>query len=159
MLSGEEKGLFTYSAGGSLFDVKNRYSDGKWYDDWTNIRYTGALSAGVRLLHRHHVSVSARVNGGRPYCPEIIVADCIGRKSSVFEPRQQYYSRRFDRLFATHARYGCELAIRRCTMELFVEVINVFNSQPVLEYRFNGIAFQEIRPCGILPIIGGKITW
>ena len=159
MLSGEEKGLFTYSAGGSLFDVKNRYSDGKWYDDWTNIRYTGALSAGVRLLHRHHVSVSARVNGGRPYCPEIIVADCIGRKSSVFEPRQQYYSRRFDRLFATHARYGCELAIRRCTMELFVEVINVFNSQPVLEYRFNGVAFQEIKPFGIMPIIGGKITW
>lgn len=159
MISGEYNGFFTYSAGGSLFDVKNRYRNGRWYDDWTNVRYTGALSLGCNLFKRHRMSVSARVHGGRPYCSEIIVADCIGRRSSVFEPGQQYYARRFDRLLATHVRYGYHRLIGPLDTEWFVEVINAFNNQPVLEYRFTGKEFQEIKPFGTMPIIGVTFTW
>jgi hypothetical protein len=159
MLGGGGDGILTWSAGGSLFDVRNRYSNGKWYDDWTNVRYTGSFSLGVRLFDHHQLSASARMNGGRPYCSEVIVADCIGRKSPVFEVGEGYYTKRFDRLFATHMRYSFEYRIRRLTTEWFVEVINLFNSQPVLEYRFNGATMQEVKPFGLVPIFGGKITW
>jgi hypothetical protein len=159
LLAGPLTDRFTCSLGGSVFDVKNRYRDGIWYDDWTNVGYTVTVSAGVRLFAGHHISLTAQGNGGRPYCPEIIVADCIGRKSTVYEPGGHYYSRRFDRLFSTHFRYGIEHRFSRCSGEWFIEIINLFNSRPVLEYRFNGEFFREIKPFGILPIAGGKISW
>jgi hypothetical protein len=148
----------TYSAGGSLFDVKNRWADGTWYDDWTNVRYTGSLSIGARLLRRHSFSFTLQGHGGRPYCPEMVVEDCIGRKSSLYEPGN-YYARRLDRYISTHVRYGFEASLRRLAIETFVEAINLLNRQPVLEYRFNGESYLAIRPFGIVPIVGVKIAW
>ncbi|MBN1307481.1 MAG: TonB-dependent receptor [Chitinispirillaceae bacterium] len=158
-LNSPKRNGINYSIGGSIFDVKNRYSDGKWYDDWTNVRYTASFSLGIRLFYSHFLSIGAQGHGGRPFCPEVIVEDCIGRKSSIYEPGSRYYSQRLDRLFSTHLRYGFEKTFRRLSAELFVEVLNLFNNQPILEYRFNGEGFEEIKPFGILPIIGGKIVW
>ncbi|MBN1577978.1 MAG: Plug domain-containing protein [Chitinispirillaceae bacterium] len=158
-LNSPKRDGINYSIGGSIFDVKNRYSDGKWYDDWTNVRYTASFSLGIRLFHNHLISIGAQGHGGRPFCPESILVDCIGRKASMYEPGQQFYSQRLDRLFYTHLRYGFEKTFNRLSAELFVEILNLFNSQPTLEYRFNGEGFEQVKPFGILPIIGGTIEW
>jgi hypothetical protein len=149
----------TYALAGSVFDVKNRYSDGNWYDDWTNVRYTVSFSFGVRLFHHHHFSVGAQGHGGRPYCPEFVVEDCIGRKSPMYEPGRDYYSQLLDRLFSANLRYGFEKSFHRVSTELFVEILNLLNSQPILEYRFNGETFEEVKPFGIVPIVGVTIVW
>ena len=48
---------------------------------------------------------------------------------------------------------------RSLSMETFVEILNLFNSRPTLEYRFNGQTFQEVKPFGTVPIIGVKVAW
>ena len=158
-LTSPKRDGITYAVGGSLFDVKNRYSDGNWYDDWTNVRYTVSFSFGIRLFRLHHFSVGGQGHGGRPYCPEFVVEDCIGRKSPMYESGGDYYSKQLDRFFSTNVRYGFEKSFHRVSTELFVEILNLLNSQPILEYRFNGETFGEVRPFGIVPIVGMNIVW
>jgi hypothetical protein len=77
----------------------------------------------------------------------------------MYEPGRQYYSQKLDPLFYTHLRYGFEKTFHRLSVKLFIEILNLFNNQPTLEYRFDGINLQEVKPFGILPIIGGAIEW
>jgi hypothetical protein len=158
-LNSPKRDGISYTLGGSLFDVKNRYRDGLWYDDWTNVRYTASAALGVRLFTNHNFSVGVQGHGGRPYCPEVIVEDCIGRKSAEYEPGSRYFSQRLAPLFSTHVRYGFGKTFKRVSAELYVEILNLLNSQPTLEYRFDGVNFQEVKPFGILPIIGGTVRW
>jgi hypothetical protein len=150
---------FTWSIGASLFDVKNRYNNGVWYDDWTNVRFTGSLSLGMKLFSGHQLSFGLLGNGGRPYCPEIIVQDCIGRKSCVYDPEQDYYSCRHERYITVHVRYAFQQKISRFTTEFSVEVLNFLNNQPTLEYRFNGNDFYNVKPFGIVPVLGVQVEW
>jgi hypothetical protein len=148
-----------YSIAGSVMQVKNRYRDGNWYDDWTNVGYAVSCSFGMRFLDNHTISLSAAGNGGRPYCKEVIVEDCIGRKTAEYASDQNYYSDRIERLFSANLRYGFRRQFGRATTELFIEVLNMFNCQPTLEYQFNGEVLRPIKPFGIVPIIGGEIKW
>ncbi len=158
-LSGRHFGLLEYTAGGSLFDVQNRYRNGEWYDDWTNVRYTLSLTAGVRLFSHHLLSIGMQRNGGRPFCRELVVGDCLGRKSAVYDTARSYYSERLDPLTTAHLRYGFEKTFGRVGTELFLEVLNVFDSRPTLEYRFNGEGFDRVQPFGAVPIVGCRVSW
>jgi hypothetical protein len=148
---------FFYSVGGSLFDVKNRYADGGWYNDWTDVGYTFSLSIGAKFLRGHTISASLNGAGGRPYCPEKILADCINRKSSVLDTVISYYLNRLDRLTTANVRYGFNKRIRGLSIETFIELLNVLDYRPTLEYRFNGVQYLPIRPFGFTPIVGCKV--
>jgi hypothetical protein len=154
-----QRGWFSYSLGASLFDVKNQFGNAAWYNDWTNVGYTFNAAATATLLHDHTVSLSVSGSGGRPYCPEVVRTDCVGRKSALVDTTQAYYSRRLDRLLTTNARYGFSRKILGTQAELFIEIINLFNYKPVLEYVFNGTGFQAITPFGITPILGCSVSF
>jgi hypothetical protein len=156
-LGNQRDSAFFYSLGSSLFDVKNRYADGLWHDDWTDVRYTVSLSLGARFLDDHMLSLSLQGAGGRPYCPETIVADCIARKSAVYESAASYFTERLDNLVAVNARYAFSKRIRGLAIESFIEILNLLNYRPALEYRFNGERFIAIKPFGLTPILGCTI--
>jgi hypothetical protein len=145
---------YFYSLAFSLFDVKNRFDDQRWYSDWTNVGYTFSLSAGATVMRHHGFSLSVQGSGGRPYCPEIIQRDCIGRNSAVIDNSGPYYTRRLQRIITTNARYSFTKRISHVELESNVEIINLLNYKPVLEYKFNGTGFQPVTPFGITPIIG-----
>jgi hypothetical protein len=148
---------FFYSAGLSYFTVQNSFGDGHWFDDWTNIRYTFDLSIGASFFNSHCLSFSTQCGGGRPYFPEEIQVDCEGRKSVTYDQQNLYGFKRLENLFNASARYAFSKKIHTVELELFIEVLNIFNYQPVLDYQFDGDGFHEIKPFGITPIIGCKL--
>jgi hypothetical protein len=143
-----------YSISGSFFDVKNRFRDIQWYNDWTNVSYTFTASAGMRLLADHSIALSFHASGGRPFCAQEIQLDCIGRRTSVIETTHPFFEERLEQLFATNLRYGYTRSLSRIELEGFIEIINLLNYRPILEYKFNGDSYQNVRPFGITPIIG-----
>jgi hypothetical protein len=143
-----------YSVSGSLFDVKNRYGDGAWYDDWTNVRYTYSVNLGSFFKKSHMVSVSLRGSGGRPFCDQYIMTDCQGRNVAVVDSATALFSQRLGALFVANARYVYSTKIGRMGLDAFIEVLNIFNYKPTLEYKFNGERFVEVKPFGITPIVG-----
>lgn len=153
------RGWLSCSLGASLFDVKNQFDDAAWYDDWTDVGYTFSAAATASILRNHTVSLSVSGSGGRPYCPELVRVDCVGRRSTSIDTSAGYYSRRLDRLLTTNFRYGFTKRIFGAEAELFIEIINLFNYKPVLEYKFNGTGFQEVTPFGITPIFGISVRF
>jgi len=49
--------------------------------------------------------------------------------------------------------------VGRFTVESFLEILNVLNYQPTLEYQFNGVNFTEIKPFGYTPVAGCTVRW
>jgi hypothetical protein len=82
-LCNARRSWLSYSGAVSLFDVKNRFGNARWYNDWTNVGYTFSLSGGATVLNDHTFSVLLQGSGGRPFCPELVQSDCIGRKSAA----------------------------------------------------------------------------
>jgi hypothetical protein len=152
--SNARQSWYFYSLGCSVFDVKDMFSDEHWYSDWTNVGYTYSLSVGATVLRRHSFSFSVQGSGGRPYCQEILQSDCIGRLSAVLDKNSPYYSQRLQRIITTNARYCFTMRIAQMELESNVEIINLLNYKPVLEYKFNGTGFQQVTPFGITPIVG-----
>ena len=143
-----------YEASGSLFDVKNQYEHDAWREDWTDVRYTYSLSAGIRPLENHLVSASVRGCGGRPLCAQTIAVDCMGRKSAVLDTSEPLFSRRLDPMLSVNMKYSFTATFGRTAVESYVEILNLCNYKPTLEYKFNGDRFIEVKPFGITPIIG-----
>ena len=145
---------FFYCLSGSLFDVQNRYDDGSWHNDWANVRSTFNFSGGGRLFSHHVLSASLRGSGGRPLCAQTIAIDCMGRKSAQLDTTASFFSRRLDDMISANVRYGFTNKILGAEVETFVEILNLFDYKPTLEYRFNGDHFIEVKPFGFTPIIG-----
>jgi hypothetical protein len=150
---------FFYSLSASLFDVKNRYTDGKWYDDWTAVRYTYSVALGACFFRDHTLSFSVQGSGGRPYCPLLIALDCIDRPYLIYDPGVSYYAARMDNLIATNMKYSFTKRIGRFGIGSFIEVLNLLDYKPALEYQFNGVGFTEIKPFGFTPVIGCTVQW
>ncbi len=148
---------FFYSLSGSVFDFKDKFSDGSWHDDWVNVGYTFSASGGFQFLDNHQFSLSVQGTGGRPYSPEIIVTDCIGRKSAQYSPNEGFNSQRLDKIITTNVRYCFTTHYRNWRVESFIEILNLFNNLPTLDYEFDGAALQPVKPFGITPIIGCKV--
>jgi len=148
------KTWYFYSMGLSVFDVKTQFDNNKWYNDWTNVEYTGSLSMGATLLHDHTFSLSAQGSGGRPYCQGVIYTDCLNRQLDSLLSTQSYYTKRLAYLLTINGRYGFTKKIFGVELETFLEVINMLNYKPALDYQFNGVSFVAIRPFGITPILG-----
>jgi hypothetical protein len=152
------KGFF-YSLSASLFDVKNLYHDGTWYDDWTAVRYTYSLSLGACFFNDHTLSFSARGSDGRPYCPQMIMFDCWNNPYPVNRTDAYYYSGRLEKIICANMRYSFTRNIGGFRVESFVEILNLLNYKPTLEYQFNGINFTEIKPFGRIPMAGCSVQW
>jgi hypothetical protein len=146
-----------YSLAGSLFDVKNKYGNGQWHNDWTNVGATFSLDIGSRV-GGHLLSVSLRGSGGRPTCGERIVVDCMGRKSVVLDTAAPFFSQRLSTLLMANLRYEYSIKIGNRGVAAFIEVLNVLNCQPTLEYKFNGDRFIEVKPFGFTPILGCMVN-
>jgi hypothetical protein len=158
-LGNHESQRFFYSLSGSLFDIKNRYDDGSWQHDWTDVGYTFALSCGARLFGSHSISLSVQGSGGRPYCPKIIVDDCVKRKIAVFDADIPYFSQRLEKLVYASMRYSFLHQGGKLRTEGFLEVLNVLDYTPTLEYKWSGNRFVEVKPFNITPILGATVYW
>jgi hypothetical protein len=136
-----------FSIAGSLFSTQNRYSDGNWYNDWSNVGYTLSLSHQRSFLNHHHISVTATAMGGRPYTR---ISSDIYHSS----PTSTWLKERLDRIFYVNIRYAFNTTINQIAIEGNFEILNLFNAQPALDYRFNGERYIKITPFGITPILG-----
>lgn len=158
MMRSMGKAWCNYSVGGSVFRVYNKYRDGTWYNDWTDVGFTLNISGGVSFLKHHKVSFTAKVMGGRPCTEQGIASDCIGRKYAVIPEGTRWFGSRLDKMFSVDLRYECRHVIRRTSIEGSLEILNLSNSQPVLERHFNGERFINVTPFGFTPIIGVSIS-
>lgn len=158
MIKNSTDSWYHYSLGSSVFKVLNKYNDKTWYHDWTDVGYTLNISAGCKFLKYHNISFSGSVMGGRPYNRQDIAADCIGRKYSVTENSQVWFGNRLDKIISVNARYACSLKLRNASIQGSIEIMNLLNQQPVLEYRFNGERFVEVTPFGFTPIVGMSVS-
>jgi hypothetical protein len=156
-LNNPDRDRYSYSLAGSFFDVKNLSRDGTWHNDWTNVGYTYAATIGAICRKHHMLAFSIQGSGGRPYCPQAIASDCIARKYAVLDPSRPYYSQRLDALVSTNLQYRFARSIGRAKIESSIEIINLLNYKPVLEYKFNGDHFQEVKPFGFTPIVGCRV--
>jgi hypothetical protein len=158
MIKNSTDSWYHYSLGSSIFKVLNRYSDKTWYHDWTDVGYTLNISAGCTFLKHHSISLSGSVMGGRPYNKQNISSDCIGRKQVFTENKQVWFGNRFGKIIAVNARYECTLKLRNTSIQGSIEIMNLLNQQPVLEYRFNGERFVEVTPFGFTPVVGVSVS-
>jgi hypothetical protein len=158
MIKNSTNSWYHYSLGSSVFKVLNKYSDKTWYHDWTDVGYTLNISAGCKFLKYHNISLSGSVMGGRPYNRQNISSDCIGRKFPFTENSQVWFEHRLDKIISVNARYACSLKLRNASIQGSIEIMNLLNQQPVLEYRFNGERFVEVTPFGFTPIVGVSVS-
>ncbi len=158
MIKNSTDSWYHYSIGSSVFKVLNKYRDDSWYHDWTDVGYTLNISAGCSFLKYHNISISGSIMGGRPYNKQYLTSDCIGRKYAVTENSQIWFANRLDRIVSVNARYACTLQLRNTSIQGSIEIMNLLNQQPVLEYRFNGERFVEVRPFGFTPVIGVSVA-
>jgi hypothetical protein len=146
MLNNDVQQWYYFSIGGSIFRVLNKYRDGQWYPDWTDVRYTFSVSSRVSFLEHHKLSLSASAMGGRPYTK---------RTTPSFNDSQtEWFNDRLDRICYVNIRYVYTKKIRALSLEGSIEILNLFNAQPALDYRFNGERYIKIVPFGITPIVG-----
>jgi hypothetical protein len=147
-----------YSLAGSCFDVQNKYGNGEWHNDWTNVRYAYSCDAGCRSGNSL-LSISFRGSGGLPTYVQRVAVDCMGRKSAALDTSVAFFSRRLGSLFMANAKYAYSIKIGSGEVGAFLEVLNVFNYRPALAYKFNGDRFVEVKPFGITPILGCTVQF
>jgi hypothetical protein len=151
--------LLFYSLGGALFSIKDKFSDGSWHDDWVNVGYTFSAAGGLHFLSNHEFSLSVQGTGGRPYSPEIITANCIGIKSAQYAPGHAFNSERLDKILTANVRYCYSTHLGTWNVEAFIEILNLFNNLPTIDYTFDGENMQPVKPFGITPVVGCKVQF
>jgi hypothetical protein len=147
MFNNGDRHWYYFSLGGSIFSVFNKYKNGLWYQDWTDVQYTFSVCSRVSLLKHHTVSLTASAMGGRPYTTPSYNATQSG-----------WYNDRLDRICYVNFQYVYSTKIRGLYLEGSIEIMNLFNAQPALDYRFNGERYIKITPFKITPILGVAIT-
>lgn len=147
MLNNDDNHWYYFSLGGSIFSVFNKYKNGLWYQDWTDVHYTFSVSSRVSFLNHHRFSLTASAMGGRPYTTPIY---------NTTQP--EWYNDRLDRICYVNFQYVYSTKIRALHLEGSIEIMNLFNAQPALDYRFNGERYIKITPFKITPILGIAIT-
>lgn len=149
MLNNDDQQWYYFSIGGSIFRVLNKYRDGTWYPDWTDVRYTFSASNRISIFKHHKVSLTISAMGGRPYTKQ---------KSSFNTAKSEWFNDRLDRICYVNFRYAYSTKIRSLHLETNLEILNLFNAQPALDYRFNGEQYIKIVPFGITPILGIAVS-
>ncbi len=148
MLNNDDQHWYYFSAGGSIFRVLNKYKDGQWYPDWTDIGYTCSISSRLSFLEHHKLSLTLSAMGGRPYTRQKTQA------ASSITAKSEWFNDRLDRICYVNLRYEYTMKIRSLNLEASLEILNLFNAQPALDYRFNGERYIKVVPFGITPILG-----
>jgi hypothetical protein len=152
MLNNDDHHRYYFSIGGSLFRVLNKYSDGHWYHDWTDVGYTISASSRVSLFEHHMLSLTTSAMGGRPYTKQKTQLPFASTAQS------EWFNDRLDRICYVNFRYAYKTKIRRVSLEGSLEILNLFNAQPALDYRYNGERYIKIVPFGITPILGFAVS-
>lgn len=145
-----------YSMSGSLFDVKNKYTDGKWYNDENNVRATVGLSVGWNSRH-HGISLRGSGSGGRPYSPIT-----YNNKYDFYEidTTKAYYSEFLDPIFSLNLRYSFKIYPRWGNITGYVEVWNLLNYTPTVErYLYSGRGYVDYENQGIMPVGGVTVDF
>ena len=140
-----------YALSGSVFDVKNRYTDNKWYNDENNVRGTLGLTVGTNF-RKHGISLRASASGGRPYTPV-----SYDKQSGFYhlDSTKDYYEASLDPLLTLNLRYTFKLYPRWGSILGYFELWNLLNYTPVVERYFSPwTGYNDFRSNGILPIGG-----
>jgi hypothetical protein len=152
MFKNDDQKWYHFSIGGSVFRSLNKYANGQWYHDWTDVRYTVSASGRVSFLEHHMLSLTASAMGGRPYTKQKTLI------SPFNTTRPEWFNDRLDKISYVNFLYVYKTKFRALTLEGSIEIINLFNAQPALDYRFNGERYIKIVPFGITPIVGVAVN-
>jgi|GEM_PF-2174500 len=150
----QQKGLF-YAVGYSLFSVKNRYTDRKWYDDTKNARNTLAFTLGATLFKTHILSLRLSAAEGRPYSKAVY--DSTG--FFEYDTTAGYFTERLDPTCSVNLRYSFRFFKQWGNITGYLEIWNLLNYSPVVE-RYKGYnGYRDFSGNGLIPLAGITIDF
>ena len=150
----QQKGVF-YALGYSLFSVRNRYADGKWYNDVRNVRNSLALTIGTSLFKSHTLSLRLAAAEGRPYSK--VVADSMGVLH--YDTTAGYFTERLNPTCNLNIRYSFRFFRKWGNITGYAEIWNLLNYSPVVE-RYKGYyGYRDYQGNGIIPLAGFTIDF
>jgi hypothetical protein len=148
---------FYYCMSYSHFQVENKYTDGKWYDDEYSIRNALGVSVGSNFLKHHGVSLRVQASEGKPYSPAVFD---ITRNKWRTDTTKEYYSSRLDPLLSFNLRYSFNIYRAWGNITGYLEVWNFLNNKPVVErYLDANRGFLDYTTNGILPVAGVTVDF
>jgi hypothetical protein len=142
---------FYYTLGYALSSVKNRYADGKWYDDANSVRNNGSLLLGLEFLKRHGVSARIYASEGKPYSKIVPSSEQGGM---VYDTTAPYYSEQLDPVVSVNMRYSFRFYPRFGTITGYVEAWNLLNYKPVVMRSRGWSGYWDETALGIIPFLG-----
>ncbi len=150
----QQKGIY-YAAGYSIFSIKNRYADGKWYSDSRNVRNSLALTIGANFLKLHTLSLRLAVAGGRPYSK--VISDTLGILH--YDSTSGFFTERLQPTCNLNLRYNFRFFRKWGNITGYLEIWNLLNYTPVVE-RYKGFySYRDYQGNGIIPLAGITIDF
>lgn len=138
-----------YSLSGALFNVENKYRNGKWYNDENNARCNLGLSIGYNAYH-NGIALRLAITGGRPYTQAVYDQE---NNRNIFD--STFFSAFFDPFININIRYTFKLYPKWGNITGFIDLWNVLNQTPVIQrgyWKWSG--FWDVRSNGTLPVAG-----
>jgi hypothetical protein len=144
-----------YTCSYALFNVENRYTNKKWYNDENNVAMVGNLTVGSNFAKHHGLSLRLTASGGRPYS----AIQRVGPGNSFeYDTAKGYYTERLDPLLSASCRYSFTFDRTWGSMTGYIEIWNLFNQTSVMQRYFNGSSgYEDMHLNGIIPIAGVKV--
>lgn len=145
---------FYYSASYALFNVENRYLNGKWYHDQMDIGQVLNVSVGTNVMKHHGFALRTLIAGGRRYTP---VTYHPLENWYVFDSTEEYYSKHLPMNASLNFRYTFKSFLAWGNITGYVEVMNLLNYTPLVERYFDPYhkdGYRDFRCNGIVPVVG-----
>ncbi len=151
---------FYYSFAYSLFFAKNKYTNGKYYNDKNSMRNTLSCIVGTNFRKHHGLALRFSAMEGRPYCKEILIGD-ENEKKSVIDTTKTYYSKRFDPMFSLNLRYTFKIYKKWGNLMGYIDILNVLNLSPTVDRFFHSgrQIYMDDKVNGIMPVAGITLDW
>lgn len=148
---------FYYSGAYSLFNVENRYTDNKWYNDENNLGMMGNLTLGSDFARNHGISLRLSAYGGRPYST-IKKSDVYN--SYAYDTTRGYYSERLPPIVSATVRYTFTVNCSWGGITGYLEIWNLFDQKPVLmRYLNTWSGYSDMTVNGLVPLLGVKVSF
>lgn len=148
---------FYYSLSYSLFQVENKYTDGKWYNDEYSIRNALGVSVGTNFLKHQSVSLRIQASEGKPYTPAVYD---LTRNIWKIDTTKEYFSERLDPILSFNLRYSFNIYRAWGNITGYLEVWNFLNNKPVVErYLDANYGFIDYTTNGFLPVAGFTVDF
>jgi hypothetical protein len=145
---------FYYSGAYSIFNIENKYTNGKWYHDEMDVGQVLNLSVGTNVFKHHGFALRAQIANGRRYTP--VIYNQLTRQFDL-DYTEEYCSRHLPVNASLNFRYTFKSFLAWGNITGYIEVMNLLNYTIVVERYFDPYSesgYRDFKCNGILPVAG-----